>query len=186
MIKELVLKNRTYRKFDSSFIIEDQLLIELVELARISNSARNAQTLKFIIVNNEMKDEVFSTLKWAGALTDWDGPTPEERPSSYIIICNDESLNYYNAIDVGIMTQSILLGAVEQGLGACQFGAFSKSRVSEILDLEDHLKPVSILAIGKPTEVIKLVDVKDGVSYYRKDGVHYVPKRSLEDILIKK
>lgn len=49
--------------------------------------------------------------------------------------------------------------------------------------------PVLIVAIGKPDETIVLTDVKeDGdINYYRDENdVHYVPKRSLEDLIINK
>jgi nitroreductase len=184
MIKDLVLKNRTYRKFDSNFEIKTELLLELVDLARISNSARNSQALKFVVVSKELNDKVFDTLVWAGALKDWDGPSLKERPSGYIVICNDTDLNYYNAIDVGIMTQSIMLGAVEKGLGGCQFGAIKKEMLREVLGLDVNLEIKSVLAIGKPTEIVQLTEAKGSISYYRKDGVHYVPKRSLDEITI--
>ncbi len=184
MIRNLILKNRTYRRFDSSYIIKTETLLELVDLARISNSARNAQTLKFIIVNSHLTEKVFDTLVWAGALKDWDGPSSKERPSSYIVTCNDVSFNYYNAIDVGIMTQSILLGAVEKGLGGCQFGAIKKEQLRQVLNISESLEIKSVIALGKPVETVKLVDYQDSVSYYRADGVHYVPKRKLENITI--
>ena len=64
----------------------------MVDNTRLTASASNAQALKFKIVNTPAEcAKVFSTVKWAGALTDWDGPAEGERPSAYIIIACDLS-----------------------------------------------------------------------------------------------
>lgn len=84
MIKELVMKTRSCRRFKEEAISEE-LLRELVDLARLSASAANLQPLKYIIsYKKEMNDIIFPKLKWAGYLKDWDGPEEGERPSAYI------------------------------------------------------------------------------------------------------
>ena len=54
----------------------------------------------------------------------------------------------------------------------------------DLLQAASYLAPV--LAVGKGTDKIELVEVsKDAdLRYYRKDGVHYVPKISLKDLIL--
>ncbi|MBP5636720.1 MAG: nitroreductase, partial [Bacteroidales bacterium] len=61
---------------------------------------------------------------------------------------------------------------------------FRADDLAEALGLE--LRPLALIAIGLPAESIFLKPVHEGESlkYYRKDGVHFVPKLTLEDILI--
>ena len=183
MLVDLILKNRTYRRFDNNYKIEDATLIDLINLARISSSAKNGQSLKFLIINGEKNDLVFETLKWAGALKDWDGPIESEKPVSYILIVYDTTYNYYNPIDVGIATQSIMLGATELGLGGCQFGAFNKPQLHNNLGLVDNYDIKSVLAIGKPSEKVHIVSSTTSTTYYRDGNNHYVPKRPIKDII---
>lgn len=187
MIKELVLKNRSYRRFyqDHRITIED--LKELVELARLSPSGRNLQALKyFLSADEETNEKVFSTLAWAGYLKDWDGPVAGEKPAGYIIILGDTRLTKNFFCDHGIVSQSMLLGAVEKGLGGCIFASIKREKLKELLGLENHFDVLLVLAIGKPKEEVVIEDVKnDDIKYYRDENqVHHVPKRSLNEIIV--
>ena len=85
------------------------------------------------------------------------------------------------------MAQTMLLAAVEQGLGGCMIGNFQAGEVMEVLGLPEEIRPLLIVAFGKPAEEIHLVDVpEDGnTNYYRDEtDVHYVPKRTLADELL--
>ena len=62
--KELILKNRSYRRFFQQHEIEKQTLVELVELARLSPSAKNIQPLKYYLAYKPVENEkIFSCLK---------------------------------------------------------------------------------------------------------------------------
>ncbi|MDR0660566.1 MAG: nitroreductase family protein [Prevotellaceae bacterium] len=189
MIRDLILKNRSYRRFYGDFKIERSVLNELIDLARLSPSGKNLQPLKFIIVNDEkINAEVFSTLAWAGYLKDWDGPEESERPTAYVVMTVDKNLTMGTpAIDEGIACQSILLGAVERGLGGCIIQSVKKKELAEILSILESLEVALVIALGKPKEEVQLLPMKDDdIKYYRDEkGVHYVPKRNLNDIIIK-
>ena len=189
MIRDLILKNRSYRRFYGDFKIERSVLNELIDLARLSPSGKNLQPLKFIIVNDEkINAEVFSTLAWAGYLKDWDGPEESERPTAYVVMTVDKNLTMGTpAIDEGIACQSILLGAVERGLGGCIIQSVKKKELAEILSIPESLEVALVIALGKPKEEVQLLPMKDDdIKYYRDEkGVHYVPKRNLNDIIIK-
>jgi len=187
MIKELLLKNRSYRRFHQNERIDEQVLFDLVGLVRFCASGRNAQTLKYIIVNDIDKcEEVFRTLSWAGYISDWAGPCEGEKPSAYIIQVNDDSLGKNYFCDDGITAQSMLLGAVEKGFGGCILRAFTKE-LGGIVNVPEGMRVVQVIALGKPKEEVVIDDIKDGdFKYWRDDnGVHHVPKRTLEELIIK-
>ncbi len=189
MLSELVLKNRSCRRFYQNHKIKDEVLINLVDLARICPSAANLQPLKYYISNkNETNKKIFSTLAWAGYLKDWPGPCEEEKPASYIIILKDTTISDNCDCDSGISAQTILLGAREKGLGGCMIAAVSRKKLKKNLNIADHLEILLVIAIGKPKEdiIIEKVDSSNSIKYWRDtSAVHHVPKRTLNDIIIK-
>ncbi len=191
MFKELVLKNRSYRGFNENRIISREELVELVELARLCPSAVNAQPLKYkLIFENQEVIKFRPELNWARALPELQIPHEGMQPTGFIVICLDESVSSDMAMcqkDIGITAQTILLGAVEKGLGGCMIGNFSKSKVAEILGLDNHIKPILIVALGEPKEEIIIVEIENGDStkYFRDENdIHYVPKRKIDDIIL--
>jgi nitroreductase len=188
MLHGLVRKNRSYRRFIESVQINSNVLRECVDLARLSASGSNAQALKFALSNDPTTNaKIFPTLSWAGYLKDWNGPSEGERPSGYIIILLDTQVRKDAGCDHGIAAQSIMLGAVERDLGGCILGSIRREELSEALGLPAHLEILLVLAIGKPAEIVRIETVApDGdIKYWRDDdGVHHVPKRPLDDLLV--
>ncbi|MEY8354384.1 nitroreductase family protein [Lachnospiraceae bacterium 54-53] len=189
MLKDLVTKCRTYRRFHESEAISTEDLRDLVGLARLTASTANSQALKFRLCNTpEDNARVFETLGWAGALPDWNGPEEGERPSAYIIILCDLSLGKNKLHDDGIAAQTIMLGAVEKGYGGCMLGNVQRSRLAESLHIDPSRYSIDlVLALGKPKEEVVIVPVKDDgdVRYYRDENrIHYVPKRDLDDLIV--
>lgn len=188
MIKELILKNRSYRRFYEDETVDMDNLKKLVDLARLSASGANIQPLKYILSNTQEKNEdIFKTLGWAGYLKEWDGPEKGERPSAYIVILNDLSVSKNPSLDPGIAAQSILLGAVEKGLGGCMLGNINKEELKAKLNLEDNYEILLVIALGKPKEevVIEPMELTGNVKYWRDEQrVHHVPKRDLDDIIL--
>lgn len=189
MIKDLIIKNRSYRRFCENENIDNSLLIELVDLARLSASGGNKQPLKYIIsTDKNMNQKIFSCLAWATYLSDWNGPEAGERPNSYIIILGDKGVSSTFGCDHGIAAQSILLGAVEKGYGGCIIGSIQKDNLKSVLDLPDIYEILLVIALGKPKEsvVIEEIDSNGDIRYYRDENqIHHVPKRKLEDIIIR-
>ncbi|WP_439184010.1 nitroreductase family protein [Carboxylicivirga taeanensis] len=187
MLKDLILKNRSYRRFYQNEPVELDTLRELVDLARLSPSARNAQPLKYFISNSsDLNDKIFPHLSWAGYFKDWPGPEKGEQPAAYIVVLNDTDISSNYFCDDGIATQSILLGAVEKGLGGCIIGSLNRLQLQRVLRLSDNLKIVHIIAIGKPKEEVHIEQVQEGNIKYWRDvqQVHHVPKRDLKDIIV--
>ncbi|TRX70842.1 nitroreductase family protein [Carboxylicivirga sp. M1479] len=187
MLKDLILKNRSYRRFYQDDVVELETLHELIDLARLSPSARNAQPLKYFVANSaDINDKIFPHLSWAGYLKDWAGPEKGEQPAAYIIVLNDTEISANYFCDDGIASQSILLGAVEKGLGGCIIGSLNRLQLQRELRLSDNLKIVHIIALGKPKEEVNIEEMKDDSIKYWRDvkQVHHVPKRDLKDIII--
>jgi nitroreductase len=189
MIKDIIIKNRSYRRFFQNEKITEEILRDLVELARLSPSAANRQPLKFIISSaDETNKKIFPCLGWAGYLKDWDGPEEGERPAGYIIVLKDKDISLNVDCDHGIAAQSILLGAVESGFGGCIIASVKKEQLASELMIPANLEIMLVLALGKPKEKIILEEVKpDGdIKYWRdNDSIHHVPKRKPADIIIK-
>lgn len=186
MIKELALKNRAYRRYDGSYKVDRETLLELIEIARLSSCGSNRQILRYGIFDDEKSRELISSsLIWAGLLTEWPGPEVDKRPSAYIGIFKEKTESGAFAIDTGIAATNILLGAVERGLGGCMFASFTG--LNGKLGVDSKYELTMIIAIGKPAEEIVVEDVVNGdVRYYRdEDGVHHVPKRSVEELILK-
>lgn len=188
MIRDLIIKNRSYRRFYQDSAIDIQTLRELVDLARLSASAGNMQSLKYILsCEREKNAAVFQHLRWAAYYKDWPGPPEGERPSGYIIILGDTSINKNFYCDHGIASQSILLGETEKGLGGCIFASIDRDGLKKTLGIEDKFEILLVIALGKPKEKVVLEKVApDGnIKYWRdSSSVHHVPKRSLDDIII--
>lgn len=189
MLKDLILRNRSYRRFDEGAAVDNATLEQLVELARLSASAANLQPLKYILSCERGRNAlIFSHLAWAGYLEAWRGPAEGERPSAYIIILGDTTIARDFNCDHGIAAQSILLGATERGLGGCIVGSVKRDELRAALSIPDHLDILLVLALGKPAEqaVIETVGADGDIRYWRDaDGVHHVPKRPLDDLIVR-
>ncbi|MGC9361268.1 MAG: nitroreductase family protein [Anaerolineae bacterium] len=188
MLRELVLKNRSYRRFHQDQPVSEETLRELVDLGRLSASGSNLQPLKYVLSHTpEANARIFPYLAWAGYLKNWGGPAEGERPSAYIVILGDTTIRADAGVDHGIAAQSILLGATERGLGGCIIGSIQRDELAQELNLPDHLEILLVIALGVPAETVVLEDLGPDrdIQYYRDDqGVHHVPKRSLEEVII--
>jgi len=182
MIKDLVVKNRSYRRFYQETVIELDTLKELVDLARLSASAGNRQALKYMLSNNPTRNAlIYPNIRM-------DGNPPEgERPSAYIIILEDTTIKLLLACDYGIAAQTIHLGAVEKGLGGCMIGNINRDGLRKALEIPSQYEILLVLALGKPKERMVISTVgQDGATqqWWDNDRVRHVPKRSLDDIIV--
>ena len=185
-IKELVKTNRSYRRFYENERISRETLVDLVDTARLTPSAANRQPLRYKLVTDAAEcEKVYATLGWAGYLKDWDGPEVGERPAAYIVLAGNPAIN--SAQDEGIVAQTLLLAAVEKGLGGCMLGNVKKETLAQALALPEGLAVKLVIALGKPKEEIVIDEIRaDGdIKYYREaNQVHHVPKIALDDLLL--
>jgi len=189
MLRDMILKNRSYRRFYQGETITQETLRQLVDLARISASAANRQPLKYILSCDPQENAiVFQHLGWAAYLKDWGGPVDGERPSAYIIMLGDKSISPSIYCDHGIAAQSLLLGATEKGLGGCIIHSVQREGLRKDLQIDPNYEIMLVIALGKPKETVVLEELgPDGDYKYWRDehGIHHVPKRSLDEIILK-
>lgn len=180
----LIEKNRSTRGYDASFIVRRDQLKRIVAVNTRVASARNRQSLRFRLVTADEADKVLPYIKMGAALEGVNLPLPGTEPNAFIVVCSTAEPRPSTYIDLGISVQSMLLQAVEIGLNGLCIMSFDKQRIIEELALEHE--PLMLLSIGKSAEKIVAVDISaDGErDYYRKDGVHYVPKVRVEDLII--
>jgi len=188
VLKDLVLRNRSYRRFDQGTAVDPDTLRQLVDLARLSASASNKQPLKFYLACDPATNAlIFPNLSWAGYLKDWAGPDQDERPTAYIVILGDREIRSSFGCDHGIAAQSILLGATERGLGGCIIGSVRRDALREALDIAARYEILLVLALGLAKEIVVIEDVASNgdIKYWRDaEDVHHVPKRSLDEIIV--
>jgi nitroreductase len=190
MFKDLILKNRSYRRFHETAALERGQLEKLIELARLTPSAANKQPLKYLLAcDPAINAKIFPCLSWAGYLKEWGGPAAGERPSAYIIILLDTEISDNAGCDHGIAAQTIMLGAVEAGLGGCILGSIRREQLQSALEIPERYKILLVLALGQPVEEVVLEQAGPGsaadIKYWRDQReVHHVPKRGLSDVLL--
>jgi len=188
MIRELIIKNRSYRRFEPEVKLDERTLRDLVDLARLSGSAANRQPLKYILSwQPERNARIFEHLAWAGYLADWPGPAQSERPTAYIIVLGDTRISKKIDCDHGIACQSILLGAVERGFGGCMVGSINREGLRKALSIPTEYEILLVVALGRPSEevVIEESGNERDFKYWRDENeIHHVPKRALDEVIL--
>ena len=80
-LNSLLLKNRSYRGYDSSYIVSKEELLKIADVATKVPSAKNQQALRFKLVTSEQADKVLKNIKWGGALPELNLPFPGTEPN---------------------------------------------------------------------------------------------------------
>ncbi len=185
-LERLLRRNRSHRGYDTRFIVREDQLRRIIAVNTLTPSARNRQVLRFRPVLSDEAPAVLPHLRMGGALPELRLPAPGTEPNAFIVVCSTAEESREVSIDLGIAVQSMLLQAVEIGLNGLCIGAFDREAVRRALHLP--LEPLLVVAIGKGAERIELttVDADAERAYYRRDGIHYVPKLRTEDLILKK
>ena len=180
----LLHRNRSYRGYDPSRVVKREELMKMVEATTLVPSGKNQQALRYRLVTEEESDKVLPLIRLGAALPELHLPFPGTEPRAFLVICSTVPENPVLDIDLGIAAQSLLLKAVEMGLNGIIIRAFDPGKMKESLGLE--LTPLLVIAVGKGAENIFLrpVDPGESLNYYRKDGVHFVPKLKADDLVI--
>ena len=191
MLRDILLDDRSYRSFDPRVYVTKAQLMDMIAHVRLAPSSTNLQALKFYLSSDAQTNEkILPLTRWAGLLEEWELPPRGHGPMAYIVVCIDKSLAANSTPflkDVGIAAHTILLRAAEMGLGGCMIGSFDRRRLCENLGLDTEMEPNLVIALGKPDETVILEDAAPGgpVAYYRTaDGVHHVPKRGVEELIL--
>jgi nitroreductase len=186
-VDELLLKSRSYRGYNKSYVVSRQELERIVGVASRLPSGCNQQVLRYYLVTRDSgADHVLPCLRMGAALPELHLPFPGTEPEAFIVCCTVSKESKLVDIDLGIALQSMALKAVEMGLNTLMIGAFNHEQLKDALGLE--LEPLMVLAVGKGAEKIELVFTDEDAprAYYRRDGVHYVPKIKACDLILNK
>ena len=188
MLRDLVLSNRSCRRFHEHVPISMDTLKECIDLARLTASSGNKQPLKYILCcDRQMNEKVFPLLAWAGYLKDWPGPAAGERPAAYVIVLGDRQITESFGCDHGIAAQTILLAVTEKGFGGCIIASIQKETLMRVLDVPERCEILLVIAIGKPKEKVVLENTRatNDIKYWRDEqSVHHVPKRPLDEVIV--
>lgn len=186
---ELVLRNRSFRAFDENVPITEKTMTELVDLARRCSSGMNLQPLRYRILSAPAEiGKMLENCHFASSL----GiklPPEDGKPTGFILMFEDKETESPATLalkDAGIAAATILLAATERGFGGCMLGSFDPDRLNTDFDIPARYTPLLAIALGKPAETVRLTDAHHGsLRYYRDEaGIHYVPKRTLKEVLI--
>lgn len=184
---DLIKQRRSIRKFQQKKLDRAQLE-RMVDAARLAPSANNMQPLKYIIVDDEEKvGQFFNFIKWAGYIAPAGNPGDSERPVAYIVILLDTQVreNGYE-LDAGAAVQNIIITAEEEGIGSCWMGAIDREGISKLLNIPERYRINTIVALGYPSENPVMEDENGSIRYYKDDlGILHVPKRKLDDVILK-
>ncbi len=187
--ERLVRETRTVRRFKAEMKIETEILHDLIDLTRFTPSSSNMQPLKYIPVNEPGAcEQLFSCLSWAKALEGWQGPSESEHPGGYIIILGDTEVRSSFSCDHGITAMTMHLSARARGLGSCIIASVDRERAAMLFDINNRYEILLVLALGAPGEEVRIVPLPESgdINYFRdENNVHCVPKRSLDDIIVK-
>jgi nitroreductase len=186
-LRQLVKEARSFRRYDQSKRLDEKQLLDVIDIARLTPSAANRQPLKYRIVFEKTEcEKVFSTLSWAGALHDWSGPEEGEKPAAYILILLDTEISKHAWVDPGIVGVTMQYAATQMGFGGCMLGAVDKAALSELLEIPGRYVLQLVVALGVPAEQVVLETAEEDTTYFRDaDGTHHVPKRTLDDLILK-
>lgn len=182
----LLRRSRSCRGYDPRFVVREDQLRRIIAVNTLTPSARNEQVLRFRPVLSDEAPAVLPHLRMGAALPELRLPVPGTEPNAFIVICSTAEECREVSIDLGISVQSMLLQAAEIGLSGLCIGAFDRQALRRVLHLP--LEPLLVVAIGKGAERIELTEIgaEESRAYYRRDGIHYVPKLRAEELIIEK
>ena len=181
----LIERARSYRRFDSSYKISDGVLRGILEAARLTPSGANRQSIRYLPITGEDGTRFMRThSKWAAYLAEWEGPSEAEAPTAWILLLTPAE-SEAPKIDLGITAEAIVLASAAVGLGSCILLSIDREAIAERFGIGGEMRIDLAIAIGKPSETVRVVDVENGDIRYYRDGAgrHLVPKRSLDELI---
>ncbi|MBQ9417487.1 MAG: nitroreductase family protein [Bacteroidales bacterium] len=184
-LDDLLRKSRSHRAYHKAYVVSRAELERIVGVCTKLPSGCNRQVLRYFLVTRDSgADRLLPLVKMGAALPELHLPLPGTEPEAFIIACSTVPEDNLVNIDLGIALQSMLLKAAEMGLNGLIMGAINRKAIQSAFALP--YQPLAVLAIGKGIDKIELVATDESASraYYRKDGVHYVPKVRLADLIL--
>ncbi len=148
-VYEAIRTRKSVRAYLDREVPED-VLLRILEAARLAPSARNRQEWRFVVVRNE---ETRRKLAVAARNQAFVAQAPVvlaccAETDGHVMTCGQACY----PIDVAIAIDHMTLCAVEEGLGTCWIGAFYEDQVKEILEIPEEVRVVELLTLGYPQD----------------------------------
>ena len=188
--KELMLLlegRRTYRRFDESRRIPDEVIADMKRAAQLSSSAMNRQPLRYIYVRTPEKvNEIFDITSWGGAIPDGGGrPKIGERPTLFVVLLSEKELQTkFTPFDEGLAASNLTLAAYAHGVGSCILGSVKIDLLREMLSIDDSLDISCVIGFGYPAHESRVVEVSasESLKYYLDENRDFVvPKKKIDE-----
>jgi nitroreductase len=190
-ISDAIRNRRSIRRYKQK-PVDDKLLLELIDSARLAPSGGNMQHIRFVVIRTpELARKVFALTGWGGTVKPKRDPVwGKDAPLAFIAVTaaseTVKTLRHIHA-DAGAAIQNMLLKAVDLGLGTCWIGNFKEENVSSVIGLNTDMKTMYLVAVGYPDESPVQEDIGAGDSnkYFLDDkDVIHVPKFKADAITI--
>ena len=148
-ILNLIRSRGSIRSYKDKTIPKQELL-NIIESARLAQSAANRQPWEFILLTDPLTKN-----KLVGATRNQ--AFVSEAAAVIVCLANPERSTRVGPfegflIDLAIAIENMALTAWDEGIGSCWIGAFNEESVKELLDIPGHLRVVSLLTLGYPDE----------------------------------
>ena len=148
-VYETIAARKSVRAFQKQDVPED-VLLRLLNAARMAPSARNRQEWRFVVVRDPA-----TRMKLAETANN----QRFVREAPVVIACCAETDEHLMAcgqacypIDVAIAMDHLSLCATAEGLGTCWIGAFSEAQVKDILGIPAGVRVVELMPLGYPKD----------------------------------
>lgn len=185
-ILKTIQTRRSIRKFQRRAVNRD-VLVQMIDAARLAPSAVNLQPLEYIIVDDEnLVRQLFPYTRMGALLPEEKRPTEDTRPAAYIaVLVNTAIMKKGYERDVGCAVENILLAAVSFGLGTCFIQNIDREAIRELLSVPEGHEIDTMVAAGYPADAPVMEENTGEDTRYHVDeaGIHRVPKRRMEKIL---
>ncbi len=184
-VYELILSRRSIRQFKPD-PINRETLKKLVNAARLAPSGANRQPLEFLIVDeNQVKSDLFPSLKWAGYITPRGNPKLGCEPTAYIMVLANTTIRAKGyEWDAGAAIENIILAAWEEGIGSCWLASIDREHIRKTFEIPEIYQIDSVVALGYPAEQPITEKLDDSVEYWKDDNNQlHVPKRTLDSVI---
>jgi len=152
---EMITSRQSDRRYDTRSV-EKEKLERIIEAARMSPSANNAQPWKFIVVTDRnliQKIADAASVKLLGM-----NSFVAQAPVQIIVVREQADIQTraasvmkkrdYSLIDIGIASENICLQAEAEGLGSCMIGWFDEKSVKKFLGIPGSKRVELIITLG--------------------------------------
>jgi nitroreductase len=152
-VLDVIRDRRSIRKYEDRKIPKN-LLDQVLEAARLAQSAGNKQPWEFVLVSEKtLKNKLAASFVGESAVVIVCIAHPEN--------CGHVGFSDSFLVDVAIAIENMALVSWELGLGSCWIGHYDEEKVKNLLNIPKNLKVVSLLSLGFPKEKINKKMIKN-------------------------